>query len=437
MASSSEMLSLSFFLFLTVSQPQAKTFQPKALLLPVTKDSSLQQYTTQIKQRTPLVPIKLTIDVGGNFMWVKCEKGYVSSSYRYVPCGSKICKISRSGACVVKCPPPHRPGCNDNACSHFSYNPYTRISTLGEMAADAVLIQSTDGRSSGPMVFVPGLVFSCTFRSPSLLKGLSSGAEGIAGLGRSLVSLPSLFASAFKFQRIFAMCLSSSSQSNGVIIFGDGPYEFQPKKEVSKSLMYTPLVRNPKSTRRYYSKDDPSTDYFIRLTSIKINGRAVPLNMSLLHINEEGKGGTKISTFDPYTVMESSIFMAVLKVFMEETKGVTRVPSVKPFQYCISSKNLGSTRVGPPVPTIDLGLHHKSVSWRIFGANSMVQLKDDVLCLGFVDGGLNPRTSVVIGGHQLEDNLLQFDLVKRRLGFTSSLLYMQTTCTNFNFTSSV
>ncbi|KAI6683766.1 hypothetical protein NL676_029679 [Syzygium grande] len=381
MASSSNLLFLSFFLFLTISQTQAKTFQPKALLLPVTKDSSLLQYTTQIKHRTPLVPIKLTIDVGGNFMWEECEKGYVSSSYRPVSCGSKICKISRSGPCVVKCPPPHVPGCHDDSCNHLSYNAFTRISTLGELATDAVSIQSTDGRSSGPMVLVPRLLFSCTPSTPSLLRGLFSGAKGIAEVGRSLVSLPSLFASAFKFQQILAMCLSSSSQSNGVIIFGDVPYEFQLKKEA--------------------------------------------------------RGGTKISTFDLYTVMERSTFTAVLKVFMEETKGMTRVPSVQPFQYCISSKNLGSTRVGPPVPTIDLGLHHKSVSWKIFGANSMVQVKDDVLCLGFVDGGLNPRTSVVVGGHQLEDNLLQFDLVKRRLGFTSSFLFMQTNCANFNFTSSV
>ncbi|KAI3443199.1 Peptidase A1 domain-containing protein [Psidium guajava] len=434
MASSRNLVFLSFFLFLTISQAQAKAFQPKALLLHVTKDSSLLQYTTQIKQRTPLVPIKLTIDVGGRFMWVDCEKGYVSSSYRPVPCDSKICKISRSGACLVVCPAPPGPGCNNNTCYHLIYNPLTDTVNSGVMASDAVLVQSTDGRSAGPAVSVPGLFFACG--THSLLKGLSSGAKGIAGLGRSLVSLPSLFASAFKFQRIFAMCLSSSSQSNGVIIFGDGPYEFQFKKEVSSSLMYTPLILNPKATAGKYS-EDPSTDFFIRLTSIKINGQAVQLNDSLLNIDTEGNGGTKISTVNPYTMMERSIFKAVLKVFKEKTKGLTRVASVKPFEYCISSKNLGSTRLGPPVPTIDLGLHDESVSWRIFGMNSMVQVKDDVLCLGFVDGGLNPRTSVVIGGHQLEDNLLQFDLAKRRLGFTSSLLFMQTTCANFNFTSSV
>ena len=74
----------------------------------------------------------------------------------------------------------------------------------------------------------------------------------------------------------------------------------------------------------------------------------------------------------------------------------------------------------------------------------MVSVSKDVLCLGFVDGGplhfvdwgvkFTP-TAIVIGGHQIEDNLLQFDLAYSRLGFSTSLLFRQTTCSNFNFTS--
>ncbi|CAB4262923.1 unnamed protein product [Prunus armeniaca] len=73
----------------------------------------------------------------------------------------------------------------------------------------------------------------------------------------------------------------------------------------------------------------------------------------------------------------------------------------------------------------------------------MVQVSKDVLCLGFVGAEQrqrysfeSPMTSIVIGGHQLEDNLLQFDLANKRLGFSSSLLSRETSCANFNFTSS-
>lgn len=106
-----------------------------------------------------------------------------------------------------------------------------------------------------------------------------------------------------------------------------------------------------------------------------------------------------------------------------------------PFEVCYHATSFSSTRVGPGVPAIDMVLQRDDVYWRMFGANTMVQINDDVLCLGFVDGGARPRTAIVIGGYQLEDNLLQFDLARSRLGFSSSLLFRQTTCANFNFTS--
>ncbi|KAF8394443.1 hypothetical protein HHK36_020651 [Tetracentron sinense] len=70
---------------------------------------------------------------------------------------------------------------------------------------------------------------------------------------------------------------------------------------------------------------------------------------------------------------------------------ITRVAAVAPFGVCFSSKNIVSTRVGLAVPSIDLVLQSESVFWRIFGANSMVQVSDNVICIGFVDGGLNDK----------------------------------------------
>lgn len=229
--------------------------------------------------------------------------------------------------------------------------------------------------------------------------------------------------------------MTSSATSKGVVIFGDGPYVFLPNIDASSSLIYTPLIINPVSTAPAYYVGEPSAEYFIGVKSIKINEKLVPVNSTLLTINKEGKEGTKISTVNPYTILETSIYNAVINAFVKELSNVPRVASVAPFGACFSSKNIGSTRVGPAVPQIDLVLQSQSVYWRIFGANSMVQVSDDVLCLGFVDGGVEARTSIVIGGHQIEDNLLQIDLATSRLGFSSSLLFHQTTCANFNFTS--
>ncbi|KAF2284137.1 hypothetical protein GH714_019477 [Hevea brasiliensis] len=400
-------ISRNLFLFCSliflISPSIAQTsFRPKALVLPVSKDPSSLLYLTQINQRTPLVPVDVTLDLGGLYLWVDCEQGYESSSYRPARCNSAQCSLANANGCITECFSSPRPGCNNNTCALLVDNTVTNIGTDGELGQDVVSIQSTDGSNPGRSVSVSKFLFTCAPKF--ILEGLPSGVKGMAGLGRTKVSLPSQFSAAFSFDRKFAICLSSSTTAKV-------------------------------STAAAFVQGDPSSDYFIGVKSIKINGKAVPLNKTLLSINREGFGGTKISTVNPYTVMETTIYNAVVNAFAKEMGDVPRVASVAPFGACFNSTKILGTRLGANVPSIDLVLQSNNVFWRIVGANSMVEANSDVLCLGFVDGGVNPRTSIVIGGHQLEDNLLQFDLATSRLGFSSSLLSRQTTCANFDFTS--
>ncbi|XP_028804164.1 basic 7S globulin 2-like [Neltuma alba] len=422
-----------FLLFIAPSSCFAQSsFRPKALVIPVTKDASTLQYVTQIHQRTPLVPVNLVLDLGGQFLWVDCDQNYTSSTYRPARCNSAQCSLADASGCG-ECFSPPRPGCNNNTCGVMPDNTVTRTATGGEVAQDVVSLQSTNGFNPGRNVTVSRFIFSCapTF----LLNGLARGVLGMAGLGRTKIAFPSQLASAFSFHRKFAICLASSSR--GVVFFGDGPYVFLPNVNAAQSLTYTPLIVNPVSTASAFTQGQPSSEYFIGVKSIKIDQKVVPnINSTLLSINKEGFGGTKISTVNPYTVLEASTFKAVTEAFISASaaRNITRVGGVAPFEVCFSGDNVGSTRLGAAVPTIELVLKN-NVSWFIFGANSMVQVNDDVLCLGVVNGGDNPTTSIVIGGYQLENNLLQFDLASSRLGFSSLLFGRMTTCANFNFTS--
>lgn len=147
MASSFHFLSLIFFSLLFLSPSQAKgknSFHPHALLLPVQKDPSTLLYTTQLNQRTLQVSENLTLDLGGQFLWVDCEKGYSFTSYR-------------------------RARCSKNRRELFPENTVISAATSGELGSDVVLIQSTDGTNPGRVVSVPHFLFVCgpTF----LLKG--------------------------------------------------------------------------------------------------------------------------------------------------------------------------------------------------------------------------------------------------------------------------
>ncbi|KAM7466716.1 hypothetical protein LguiB_014278 [Lonicera macranthoides] len=85
------------------------------------------------------------------------------------------------------------------------------------------------------------------------------------------------------------------------------------------------------------------------------------------------------------------------------------------------------------VPYMDLVLQSESVKRKFYEANSMVKVNNTVSCLGIQNGGLNPRTVVVLGGHQLENYILEFDLVSSKLGFNSSLLQMNTSRSHSRF----
>ncbi|KAF8006501.1 hypothetical protein BT93_K0713 [Corymbia citriodora subsp. variegata] len=428
-------LLFSLLLFFAAVAPSLQqSFRPKALVLPVSKDASTLQYVTRISQRTPLVPVELVIDLGGQFLWVDCQQNYVSSTYRPVRCGSAVCSLAQANGCG-DCFSAARPGCNNNTCGVIPDNTVTHTATGGEVTTDLVSVNSTDGSNPGRAVNVGRFVFACA--PSSLLDGLASGVQGMAGLGRTRIALPSQFASTFSFSRKFAICLSSSVRANGVIFFGDSPYNFLPNINASQSLAYTPLFINPVSTASAYSQGEPSSEYFIRVTSITVRDKTLSLNPNLLSIDSEGYGGTKISTVNPYTILESSIYASLTEAFVKGATSIniTRVSVVSPFEYCFNSSSIGHTRVGAAVPYIFLVLQGEEAVWTITGSNSMVEVSQDVLCLGFVDGGSRPRTSIVIGGYQLQDNLVQFDLARSRLGFSSSLLGRRTTCANFNFTS--
>ncbi|CAL5094844.1 unnamed protein product [Urochloa decumbens] len=408
---------------------------PRAVVLPVSKDAgATQQYVTSFRQRTPLVPVKAVLDLSGATLWVDCDSGrYASTTYRRVPCGSKPCRLSRSAACATSCPGAPSPSCLNDTCGGFPSNTVTHVSTGGNVITDVLSLPTTSRPAPGPLATAPAFLFTCgaTF----LTEGLAAGASGMASLSRARFALPSQLAATFRFPaRRFALCLPPAGAA-GAAVFGDArPYAFQPGLVISNaSLVYTPLLVNPVSTAGVSAEGDKSDEYFVGVTGIKVNGRAVPVNATLLAIDRKsGAGGTKLSVTEPYTVLERSIYRAVTGAFAAETAMIPRAPAVAPFTLCYDGGKVGSTRVGPAVPTVELVMGgDDAASWVVFGANSMVAVRGGALCLGVVDGGEAPRTSVVIGGHMMEDNLLEFDLEASRLGFSSSLLFRQTNCNNF------
>ncbi|KAF7807115.1 geranylgeranyl transferase type-2 subunit beta 1-like [Senna tora] len=172
----------------------------------------------------------------------------------------------------------------------------------------------------------------------------------------------------------------SSSESVATSIVGGGVGEDHGREEEEG--------KKKKSTVRCFTLGSPrlggsggvdgssAVDVESTVGPIRIDENLVPINTTLLSINKEGFGGTKISTVDPYTVLEASIFKAVTEAFINASAAgnITRVSGVAPFEVWFCRENVFSTRLGWAVPTIELVLQNLNVIWRIFGANSIVDL---------------------------------------------------------------
>ncbi|CAN1280466.1 Probable aspartic proteinase GIP2 [Linum perenne] len=142
-----------------------------------------------------------------------------------------------------------------------------------------------------------------------------------------------------------------------------------------------------------------------------------------------------IKTTHPYTILETTIYRSLVRAFegseLIKRSNVRKVAAVAPLSDCYTKGNLARTRFGMEVPKISLVFENREVKWDILGENSMVDVSNEVMCLGFVDGGTDTTASIVIGALQMQDNLLQFDLQSSRMGFSNTMLVDGVRCSSF------
>ncbi|KAL1548568.1 putative aspartic proteinase GIP2 [Salvia divinorum] len=393
----------TLFLSLIISIVAAQN----SLILPIRKDPKTSPHITTFRMGSNRAAINAVVDLGGPFLWFSCND-YASATYAPIPCGSPKCEAAKGIGCVG-CNLPPRPGCTNDTCGASPYNPFLDVLVSEGYAEDT--FHAKTGAA------LPDFSFSCMDKE--YLAGLAAGATGMLGLAKTQISLHKQASAKLKLPDTFSLCLPSSG--TGKLAIGIKP----------KSVKSTPLIINPVSTYPIYTTGDASDEYFIEVKAIAVAGVRLNLKDSYFSIDRNGVGGTKISTLQNFTAVHNSIYKPLTRAFAKAASDM-RIKSsaaVAPFRACFRSDSIARTAAGPAVPEIDLVLAGKdATTWRMRGANLMVEIDRKTTCLGFVDGGSSPRTAVVIGAHQLEENLLEFDLVSSRLRFSETLLLLNTTC---------
>ncbi|XP_040375802.1 chitinase CLP-like [Oryza brachyantha] len=406
-------LILSLILLASPWTLASDTYQaPKPILVRVIKDASTSLYTMSVKTGSRLV-----LDLGGPLLWSTCLAAHAT-----VPCRSDVCT-----AAVQE----NRWNCTAGggggglcACSAYPYNPISGQCARGDVTTTPMLANATDGVNPLYPVAFP-VHAACA--PDSLLGSLPPGAVGVAGLSDGPLSLPSQVAASLKVERKFALCLPGGGI--GAAIFGGGPFHLLSVPDfgmLTDRLGYFNITKNPKNGRLY-----------LDAVGIAVNRRGADVPPDSLALDAStGRGGVMLSTVAPYTALRPDVYRALIQALDVELRLIPRMPSSWPFERCFDASALGWTRVGPPLSNVDVMLRDGS-NFTLLGANTMVQVDEETLCFAFVEMGPTPAMdespAVIIGGFQLQDNLLVFDLEKGTMGSTGLLYWMRTTCSNFNF----
>ncbi|VAH84643.1 unnamed protein product [Triticum turgidum subsp. durum] len=316
--------------------------------------------------------VPLLLDLAGPMLWLaNCP-----TPHRIIPCVSHDCDDISTTYRPPGCPKPGLRGEGPCACPAYPRNPVDGRCRSDDATTITLAANATDGQNPlYPVTF--RAVGSCA--PGELLESLPAGAAGVAGLSRLPLSLPTQF---------------------------KHPY---------------------------------NGGYYFGITGIAVNQQSVATPPGVFDLDAgSGTGGAVFSTVTPYTALRWDIYWPLRNAFDVATSGIARADKVAPFDLCYQASALTVTRVGYAVPSIELMLDGGR-NWTLPGASSLVQVNNNTVCFAFVQMASSmpaavDSPAVILGGHQMENNLLMFDLVKETFAFSGLLLGIRTTCSNFNFT---
>ncbi|KAJ6797043.1 basic 7S globulin-like [Iris pallida] len=141
------------------------------------------------------------------------------------------------------------------------------------------------GQSPGPR---PPFQICLLLRAKLLTQGACSRRQGHARPRARELGLPLQLASAFPVSAKFAVCLSSTTTSNGVMFFGDGPYEISSGVDASARFKYTPLFVNPVSTAGSYIAGRNRSSTSLVFGPLRLTGQPCPSKSRCLASTRKG-----------------------------------------------------------------------------------------------------------------------------------------------------
>ncbi|CAJ2655374.1 unnamed protein product [Trifolium pratense] len=356
------------------------TNTPKSIVIPG-KGEYLMSYSVG----TPPFRLYGIVDTGSDIVWLQCEpckKCYnqttlifnpsKSSSYKNIPCLSKLCQSVRDSPCS-----------DQNSCQ-YSITYGDNSHSQGDLSFETLTLETTTGR---PISF-PKSVIGCGTYNTMSVKTASS---GIIGLGYGPLSFITQLGSSidgkFSYCLLPSLLVSKTLESNmtSKLNFGDAAVIS------GDCVVSTPIVQK-----------NPLVFYYLTLEAFSVGNKRVEFRGS----SNGDEGNIFIDSGTTLTLLPSNDYANLESAVVESVK-LERVDDPnQDFNLCYS---VTSDEYDFPLITA----HFKGADVKLHPISTFVPIADDIVCLTFISS----KTDSVLGNLAQQNLLIGYDLKQKTVSF--------------------
>ncbi|KAI4341496.1 hypothetical protein MLD38_026213 [Melastoma candidum] len=361
-------------------------------------------YYTYMLVGNPPRRYHLDVDTGSDLTWLQCDAPCRScgkgANPLYKPKRSKIV-MPRESLCKEVQKSEATPYCDTCQQCDYEIAYADHSSSLGVLARDELSLETTNGSMA-----TLNTVFGCGYDQQGLLLNALARTDGILGLSRSRVSLPSQLASLGVINNVIGHCLTESANGGGYLFFGD---ELLPDSGVTWISM---------------RKMPPSLNFYETGIRRMIYGNS-PLSLGG---DDSDLGRLIFDSGSSYTYFTKEAYFSLLASLKEvNSSGLVQDVSDPTLPVCwrANSPIRSISEVGNVFKTLTLQFGSKwwilSSKFYIPPEGYLVISDKGHVCLGILDSsGILDGSTNILGDVSLRGKLVVYDNVNQRIGWTQS-----------------
>lgn len=360
-------------------------------------------YFTYMLVGNPRRPYFFDVDTGSDLTWIQCNAPCTSCAKGphplYEPTKEKILP-SKDSLCVEVQRNLKTEYCETCQQCDYEIEYADHSSSMGVLARDELHLATANGSLTKL-----NMVFGCAYDQQGFLLNSLKRTDGILGLSRSKVSLPSQLASKGIINNVVGHCLSTNARNHGYMFFGD---DFVPYW----GMVWVPMLNKPSID--FYHTEIVKMSYGSGQLSLR--RRASDIGRVVF---DSG------SSYSYFTKQAYSDLVASLKEVSID--GLIQDASDLTLPICWRTKfPIRSVKdVKQFFKTLTLQFGSKwwimSSKLQIPPEGYLIISKKGNVCLGILDGSkVHDGSAIILGDISLRGQLIVYDNVNQKIGWGQS-----------------